>query len=56
MRNQCIRRKEPLIETKPTTLAGALALIPYVNGYCREPNERRALLEDDELLVEVFPA
>jgi hypothetical protein len=36
--------KQTLLETKPTTLAGALAVIRYVNGY----NHDEELLEDEE--------
>jgi hypothetical protein len=45
--------KNALLETKPTTPAGTMAVIRYVNSYYREPTERRPvgyheLFEDDE--------
>jgi hypothetical protein len=39
-----VQLKEALLETTPTTLAGALAVIRYVNGY----NHDEGLLEDEE--------
>jgi hypothetical protein len=45
--------KNALLETKPTTLAGALAVIRYVNSYYSEPTDSRPvgyheLFEDEE--------